>query len=309
MSQKIAKASHLQQLKEAFYTILSAEHELYKETCLEVQSELIKGFGSRPNLTTFEAKDIEAVFQNLSKLRSILDTKIPAQDHQELLQEAKRAFKNKDYEAAFQIFKQILNSHDKPDHLLLLNAATAAYYSRHFEIADGWVDRALEINPNENSTLVLKALLLMEFRKWSEALTHLHQAQEKNIHSKLIEQSISNCREKIASMSKDKNICKRRWRRVPIKKTIQVNDFGSYMVTPHQIVSLSAGGCLIQGSSLPHEFQFRLELNPKTQIYGIAKVVYTTPQGDSGVRFESLSQIEQIMLDDAINQMASARRN
>lgn len=309
MSSSHFKKANQPSLKEAFYILLNADPKLYQETIAEIQTELGKSFGSARRASTFETKDIESLFQNLSKLRSILDTKIPEAEHQELVQEAKRQFKERNYDAAYLIFKDINDRCESTDATLLLNSATAAYYSRHFEDAENWVDHALEISPRDNSALVLKALVLMEFKRWSDALRLLHIAQEKNVHSKLIERSISTCRDRISSIAKDRNVCKRRWRRIPIRKTIQVNDFGSYIVNAHEISSLSAGGCLIKGSTIPREFQFRLELNPKVQIYGVAKVVYTTPQGDSGVKFESLSQIEQIMLDDTINQMAAARRN
>lgn len=309
MHQNSLKKQSLDSLKEAFYTLLNAEPILYQEICAEIQLELMRDFSGKQPASQFEAKDIEALFQNLSKLRSILDTKIPEAQHQELVQEAKRYFKDKNYESAFQTFRLILERLDAPEVSMLLNAATSAYYSKHFEDCEQWVDQALAINPTDNSAMVLKALVLMEFKRWSDALRLLHQAQERNIHSKLIERSISTCREKIAAITQNKNVCKRRWRRLSLKKTIQINDFGSYIVVPHEIKSLSAGGCLIKGSSLPREFQFRLELSPKTQIYGVAKVVYTTPEGDSGVRFDSLSQIEQLMLDETITQMASHRRH
>ncbi len=106
-----------------------------------------------------------------------------------------------------------------------------------------------------------------------------------------------------ADFSDDKRAiaqARRRWRRAKVHGVMGINDFTTGVVIPFPLLSLSAGGCLVEGHNLPSEFQFSLEISTKKTIWGSGRVTYRLPNGQVGIQFEKITPDDEQFINQAV---------
>jgi len=96
------------------------------------------------------------------------------------------------------------------------------------------------------------------------------------------------------------NRFKRRWARRKVRLPMHIHDFTDVSLVKAEVVSMSAGGCLISlETEPPDEFNFSLDLDAHS-INGLGKRVYTEGSKKFGVRFDGLSSRDEDLLNKYI---------
>jgi len=225
------------------------------------------------------------------------------------MEEARRHFENKNYLQAFRCYQSGMEVR-QPTIDELCFAGTAALHIKKFDYADEFAEQALMRNSFEWRALVLKGLIKFNEGILQEAQNYFERANRLEPNSKTIIRYLSMTKKRLgfynpssvtgkSQTSAASNViqpnerAKRRWFRRLTQLPITVSNFEEMTATTYKIKSLSAGGALVLGESLPDEFHFSIDLSPQIRIEGRAKKIYTVNNKEFGVLFEGLNPIQQ----------------
>ncbi len=297
-------------VRSALRTFLKADDQQAVDACKDIQKEVYNRLLRQSAISSIpeeslqrKFQEVDSAFVQLTRIKQILKMEENKEDDSliRLSNEGKKYFQERNYEKAMESFGRALQA--KPgDTELLLCAGTSALYAKFFDQAAQYADRVLNLQPLDVQAMILKALVNQAKHNYGEAVGLLEKAYEFQPSTKIFKY-LNSAREKAKTRtpapSANSWIKKRRWNRAKVIARLNYNEFSTSIVESRKIVSLSAGGCLLQGQDIPDEFQFTLELNPNKKVWGVGKKIYSS-KGYTGVRFDGLLPHDERLIDDLV---------
>lgn len=319
-------------LKEAIRILIDSPEKEIVEACKAVKKEMLKDVVGSEAIESLEVssriREMEDAFTQFTRIRKLLKDKsedfadevqeeLRQQEEQtkrqQLIEQGKSYFQAKDYEKSLHYFEEAMVSRQLASEDVLLSAATAAFYAKRLAVSQEYVEEVLFRKPNDPQALVLKALIFSEREKYEYALELLTKAKKLKPDSKLIDIYLTRTVGKLRKLSKVKNLSKqatgvnedspellRKWKRAPIAGVVRVNTMESGLVTTYPLLSLSAGGCLIDATNLPNEFQLSIELKDGSNFWAWGNKVYSVGGSSTGVAFRQISREDEKLIDECV---------
>ncbi|PIR22824.1 MAG: hypothetical protein COV44_06605 [Deltaproteobacteria bacterium CG11_big_fil_rev_8_21_14_0_20_45_16] len=302
-----------------------------RELKAELAQRLTQTHMEHPELIPLKIKDLDRVFEDLSDMREVLNIRAPSLvsgskdaavskspdkvkdlelecivpdtdlSFQEVLRQAEAAFKSKSYEQALKHFEQMGMEIKKCSSNIILRAGTAAFYSDRLAVAEEYSNEVLSREKSNVQALTLKAMVYMKREKFSYAFDLLTQAHRLNPHSQMIEKFLKMTSQQLQSRmtcgftesSKANQEAKRRWQRAPINGSVQINSLDDHLVRTHRLLSLSAGGCLIEAEDCPEEFQIIIQISGEQSIWTLCRKLYAVDGKYLGLQFIKISKEDE----------------
>lgn len=276
----------------------------------EYEKSVSDRFKQVPDQLKERIQSVNDAFLQLSRVKQVL--KLAEHEENEnsyALEQGRRLMKQNKYVEALRYFEHSMALGGENSEILLL-AATAALYGQSYADASFYADQLLERDEQDYQALTLKGLVNSALGQSEEAHRYLSRAIKLRPGHPVILKYLKSIEEKakIAAATRAPSTpkFKRRWKRGKAATTIFVNDCAEITIQGFRVVSLSGGGCLVEGEDLPEEFQFSFQLKSGKQIYGVAKVSYKLPKGRAGLKFERISPQDQEAIDREVQTMEAA---
>jgi len=320
-------------LREAIRILIDSPEKEILEACKSVKKEMLKTIVGAEAIDSFEVssriREMDEAFTKFTRIRKLLKDKeknFAEEAHQAvkskeedtrrkaLIDEGRRYFQAKAYEKSLNCFESAMVSLQTASEDVLLSAATAAFYAKRFAVAQEYIEEVLFRKPNDAQALVLKALIFIEREKHEYAFELLTKAKKIKPDSKLIDTYLKKTVTKWRKLSKEKNLpslnsqtesdsheALRKWKRAPIAGVVRVNTMESCLVTTYPLLSLSAGGCLIEAPHLPDEFQLSIELKDGSNFWAWGNKIYSVGGKSTGVAFRQISREDEKYIDECVN--------
>lgn len=272
-----------------------------RELKAEYHEQIKKNSFCQPQELKSKLQKVDDAFLQLTHIKKVLDVTAAGDGP---IEKGRRLMKEQEFKRALSCFESAF-AMGEPTADLILCAATAAYYANQYTASSEYADEVLRRSPRDFQALLLKAFTCLKFSKYYEALGFLDRAHEIRADHHIVQKYRKLILEKVSTpglrktepvknsrSSSAEAKMKRRWARCPVDSWLHVNDYGESMVMNYHVISLSAGGCLVEGGNLPVEFQFALDLPGRT-IWGIGKPTYKTAHLKTGIIFAQLSSEDQ----------------
>ncbi len=274
----------------------------------EYETKIKEKFWTVPTKLKARLDSVNDAFLQLSQVKQVLKlAHHDEREHQYAADQGRRLMAARQYMEAQRYFEHAMALGGENAELLLL-AGTAAVYAQSFAEAAYYADQLLERDPKDFQALTLKGLVNLALGQNQSALTFFSRAYQLKPQSTIIKKYIEKAQSKtMTSGAKSAAVrsFKRRWTRKNVKKVLLVHDSSDVSIQNFKMVSLSGGGCLVEGTELPPEFQFNFQLNDGTLVYGIGQITYVLPSGQTGVKFSNLTPIDQDLINQEILRQAS----
>lgn len=312
MAEDRSKSSRIKAVKEGIDVFLRAGDtdagQALSEIREEYQSKLKEKFWTVPTKLKQRLESVNDAFLQLSQVKQVLKlAHHDEREHQYAADQGRRLMSARQYAEALRYFEHAMALGGENAELLLL-AGTAAVYAQSFAEAAYYADQLLERDPKDFQALTLKGLVNMALGQTQSALTYFNRAHQLKPTSAIIKKYIEKAESKAFSAGSKKSApasAKRKWQRRSVKKVLLVHDCSDVSILNFKMISLSGGGCLVEGTELPPEFQFNFQLNDGTLVYGIGHVTYVLPSGQSGIKFTNLTPSDQQSINREILKQAS----
>lgn len=219
---------------------------------------------------------------------------------EEWLAKAKEFSKKKEFEEALAAYERALFLGARQgEHYL--SAAACALRINNLSKVDELAEKALKKNTQDVRALTLKAIVHLDRKRPRLALEMLEAAKKIEPNSKAV--SIYIEKAKAQAKEEDNKIpFTRKCRRAPVEAHLNyINHFTGTPVSI-KVLSLSAGGCLVDSSNLPLDFKFALSIHGEEDpINGWARKLYV--QDDKvGIAFANMDQQHLKKIDTKVRE-------
>lgn len=230
--------------------------------------------------------------------------------------EGDQFFRAQQYKKAIKAYEMgmLMNPDGNPE--LCLRAATAALKLQQFSKAEQLAEKALAIEEVAQA-YTIKAIAGLETERPADSLKMLERAQEISPESATVKGLMKRTKEILQGLEaketppepkeeepSEQELRKlRRWKRAAIPAQIYFRDHKTGEQRSLPVLSLSAGGCLVEGQNLPPEFLFHLKIEgQELEIPGIAKLIYKKEGTKSGLLFKHVSDDTQSWVDEQVKE-------
>jgi len=297
-----------QKIKEAFDWFVKLDSSEMESALITVKNEaylkIVQKYKGTPNELENKVFEVDRAFTQLSQVKRILEDRTQGDDKaHDLVNFAKQQFRAKQYRHSLESLEKAIALGLQTEEVFLL-CGTSALYSKQVSRAEQYANAVLKINLMNPHALVLKALCIRE-KEPSKALEFLEGALKLRPDSEIIkkyrEQVLSLLKRDSKILEKDPIVMKRRWKRAKLECELQVNDFATSVIYPFKTLSLSAGGCLVEGCNLPSQFQFTLELKKLGKVWGTGEIAYVQENRFTGIRFLGLDTSDAYKIDQEVS--------